>query len=99
MPEELEPQEEAADLSHDLDMVTIFSSSNYDAEMEAMSIHGILESSGISAEVIGTSTLPVLEFQVQVPREDAEEARRLLAEAQAGGPAAAAEAEAEGEAV
>jgi len=98
MPEELEPQEEAADPSHELDMVTIFSSSNHDAEMEAMAVHGIMESAGIEAEVVGPSTIPVLEFLVQVPREDADEARRLLAEAQAAGPAAADAAEAEGEA-
>jgi hypothetical protein len=46
---------------------------------------------------VGTSTLPVLEVEVQVPREDLEEARRIIAEAQAAGPAAAAEAEAAGE--
>ena len=85
------------DDSHDMDMVTLFSSSNHDAEMEAMQIHGVLESNGIQAYVVGTSTLPVLEVEVQVPREDLEEARRIIAEAQAAGPAAAAEAEAAGE--
>jgi hypothetical protein len=85
------------DDSHDMDMVTLFSSSNHDAEMEAMQIHGMLESNGIPSMVVGTSTLPVLAFEVQVPKEDLEEAERVLAEAKAAGPAAAAEAEAAGE--
>ena len=85
------------DTSHDMDMVTLFTSSNHDAEMEAMQIHGMLESNGIPSIMVGTSALPVLAFQVQVPRENLEEAERILAEAQAAGPAAAAEAEAAGE--
>ena len=84
------------DVSHEMDMVTLFSSSSFDAEMEAMQIHGVMEANGIESIVIGTSTLPVLEFEVQVPRENLEEAQRILAEAQAAGPAAAAEAEAAG---
>jgi Putative prokaryotic signal transducing protein len=76
-----------------MDLETVFSSSNYDAEMEAMAIHGILQSSGIPSVLVGTSTLPVFEFQVQVPRSDLEEARRILADAEAAGPAAALEGE------
>jgi len=90
----MEPEPDA---SHEMDMVTLFSSSNHDAEMEAMQIHGLMEANGIAAIVVGTSTLPVLEFEVQVPREHLEEAQRILAEAQAAGPAAAVEAEAAGE--
>ena len=85
------------DASHEMDMVALFSSSNYDAEMEAMQIHGILEANGIQSIVVGTSTIPSLEFEVQVSRENLDEAQRILAEAQAAGPAAAAEAEAAGE--
>jgi len=80
-----------------MDMVTLFSSSNHDAEMEAMQIHGILESNGIPSVLVGASTLPVLEFEVQVPKENLEEAQRILAEAQAAGPEAAVEAEAASE--
>jgi putative signal transducing protein len=80
-----------------MDMVNIFSSSNYDAEMEAMQIHGVMEANGIPCIVVGPGTLPVLEFEVQVPRERLEQAERILAEAQAAGPAGAAEAEAAGE--
>ncbi|HZT28624.1 MAG TPA: hypothetical protein VFA33_01985 [Bryobacteraceae bacterium] len=93
MPEELEPETEAVDPSHELDLVPIFSSSNVDAEMEAMAIHGILEANGIPAVVVGASTIPVLQFQVQVPRSRTAEAERAIAEAREAGPAAAAEAE------
>jgi len=85
------------DTSHEMDMVTLFSSSNHDAEMEALQIRGVMEANGIPAFVVGTSTIPVLEFEVQVPRENLEEAQRILAEAQAAGPEGAAEAEAAGE--
>jgi hypothetical protein len=95
MAEDREP--ETVDTSHDLDLVTLFSSSNHDAEMEAMSIHSILQANGIESVVVGASTIPVLAFQVQVPRTDLEQARRVLAEAQEAGPAAAAEAEAASE--
>ena len=89
--------ERDVDPSSDLDVVTLFSSSNTDAEMEAINIRGLLESNGIEAIVVGPRVLPSLEFQVQVPRAKAEEARRLNAEARAAGPAAAAEAEASSE--
>ena len=85
------------DLSHDLDMVTLFSSSNYDAEMEANAIHGVLEANGIPSIVVGTAQIPVFEFQVQVPRSRLTEAEQALAEAREAGPNAASEAEAAGE--
>jgi hypothetical protein len=81
------------DPSHDLDMVTLFSSSNHDAEMEANSIHALLEANGFPSFVVGTAQLPSLEFQVQVPKSVLEEARRLVEQAKEGGPAAALEAE------
>jgi len=90
----MEPEPDA---SHEMDMVALFSSSNHDAEMEAMQIRGMLESNGIPSVVVGPSTIPVLEFEVQVPRENLEEAQRILAEAQAAGPEGAAEAEAASE--
>jgi hypothetical protein len=92
-----QPDEGGVDPSHDLDMVTLFSSSNIDAEMEANAIHGILTASGIPSVVVGASPIPSLEFQVQVPRAAVEEAERLLDEARAAGPEAAAEAEAASE--
>ena len=79
--------------SHDLDMVTLFSSMNHDAEMEANAIHGVLEASGIPSILVGTPQIPAFEFQVQVPKARLEEAERALAEAQEAGPEAAVEAE------
>ena len=78
-------------------MVTLFSSSAHDAEMEADNVHALLEANGIPSIMVGPSVLPVVEFQVQVPRERLEEARTVIDEAEAAGPEAAAEAEAEGE--
>jgi hypothetical protein len=88
-----QPHTEHVDLSHDLDMVILFSSSNVDAEMEATAIHSMLQSNGVPSLVVGASTIPVLEFQVQVPRAFADEAERLLEEARSAGPEAADEAE------
>ncbi|MGI8988874.1 MAG: hypothetical protein ACR2I2_04700 [Bryobacteraceae bacterium] len=85
------------DDSNDLDLVPFFNSSNNAAEMEAMAIHGILEANGIPSVTIGASSIPSLEFQVQVPRSRLQEAERAVAEAKAGGPAAADEAELAGE--
>ena len=85
------------DPSHDLDMVTLFSSLNHDAEMEANAIHGLLEANGIPSMVVGTPQIPAFEFQVQVPKSRLEEAERVLAEAQEAGPEAAVEAEQAGE--
>ncbi len=90
---------EEPDDSHELDMVNVFSSSNHDAEMEALAIQGVMDANGIPAMIVGPGTLPVLEFEVQVPKERLAEARQALAEAKAAGPAAAAEAEAASEEV
>lgn len=87
----------AEDDSDSLDLVPFFSSSNNAGEMEAMAIHGILEAYGIPSVMIGASSIPSLEFQVQVPRARLEEAERAVAEAKAGGSAAAEEAELAGE--
>jgi hypothetical protein len=85
------------DPSSDLDSVAVFSSSNHDGEMEATAIRGMLQSNGIDAMLVGPSVIPSLEFQVQVPRSEALEAARLISEARAAGPEAAAEAEAASE--
>ena len=79
---------------HELKMATLFSSMNHDAEMEAMALHGMLEANGIESTVVGPSTIPSVEFQVQVPRSQLAEAEKLLADARETGPAAAEEAEA-----
>jgi hypothetical protein len=97
MAEEPESESSSVDNSHELDMVTLFSSSNHDAEMVAMAIHSILQANDIPSVLVGSSTLPSLAFQVQVPKTDLEEAQRVMAEAEEAGPAAAAEAEAASE--
>jgi len=75
----------------------VFSSSTHDAELEADNIHALLDANGITNIIIGPSVLPIVEFQVQVPRAQLEEARKVIAEAEAAGPEAAAEAEKETE--
>jgi hypothetical protein len=92
-PEYLTPE----DPSHGMDMVAVFSETGAMAEMEALSIQGILEASGIPFTVFGNSTLPVTEFSVQVPVSRLTEAQKVIADAQAAGPAAAEQAEREGE--
>ncbi len=74
-------------------LTPVFSSSNHDAEMEAMAIKGVLDSSGISAVIVGPAVLPNLEFQVQVPAELLEQARQVIRDARQGGRKAAEEAE------
>ena len=75
-------------------MVAVFSSSNHDAEMESLAVQSMLQANGIPAMVVGPHVLPNLEFQVQVPEHTLAEAQRLIDEARAAGPQAAAEAEA-----
>jgi hypothetical protein len=88
-----DPEPFEVDPSHALDLVTLFSSSNPDAEMEANAIHGVLEANGIMSLVVGAPQIHSLGFEVQVPRANIEEAERVLAEAKEAGPAAAVEAE------
>ncbi|MBI2679376.1 MAG: hypothetical protein HYX25_00025 [Candidatus Solibacter usitatus] len=88
---------EPSDPSHDLDLVTLFSSSRHDAEAEALTVHGVLESNGIPSFIVGPAQIPSLEFVVKVPQSHLENAERALAEAKAGGAKAAAEGEAASE--
>jgi hypothetical protein len=78
--------------SRALDMVALYDSSTVDAEMEADMIRGVLDSSGIPSLVKRAGPFP-LAFQVLVPRGKLQEAQRLVEEARAAGPEAAAEAE------
>ena len=83
---------------HENEMVTLFSSINHDAEMEALEIQSLLKANGIDSVVVGSSTIPAVEFQVQVERSQLEAAEKVLADAREAGPAAAEEAEAASEA-
>src|SRR6266542_4293345 len=60
MAQDQDPEQESQqfDSSHELDLVPFFSSSNTDAEMEALAIQGILEANGIPAVFVGASTIP-----------------------------------------
>jgi hypothetical protein len=95
--DEAEQAGSSVDPSHAFDMVPVYSSLAVDAEMEADVIHGVLESNGIPSMVIRATGLSPLGFEVQVPRARLEEAERMIAEAEAAGPEAAAEAEAASE--
>ena len=95
--EEDQPVEGLVDTSHELDMVSLYTSQTIDAEPEADVIRGILEANGIPALVVRAMGFPPLGFEVQVPQARLEEARRIIAEQQAAGPEAAAEAEAASE--
>jgi hypothetical protein len=85
------------DPSADLDMVTLYEAQVVDAEIEADMIRGVLESNGIPALVMSNFGYPNLGFEVKVPRAMLEDARRLVEEAKAAGPEAAAEAERDSE--
>lgn len=78
-----------------LDMVDLFDG-GVESESEADIIRGILESAGIES-ILGESPYHSLAVQLKVPRGKVGEAKRLIEEAQAAGPQAAAEAEAQSE--
>jgi len=88
---------EIPDDSHALDMIVVFRAAGTDTESEAMNVKGLLQASSVPAEIVGDTRYPNLPQQVRVPRAQVTEARRLIAEALAAGPAAAEEAEAESE--
>lgn len=78
--------------THALDMVTLPGGS-VSSEMEADIIRGVLEANGIPSMVAAAAQYPNLGFEVKVPRGRVVEAEKLVAEAQAAGPAAAEAAE------
>lgn len=88
------PDEELIEVddSPSLDAETVFEASGgTTSEFEALSVKGMLEAAGIATVLVGDAVLPNLPFQVQVAREHADDARKLIAEAQAAGPLAAEE--------
>jgi Putative prokaryotic signal transducing protein len=90
---------EAGDPSSHLDLSEpIFSSrGSSTAEFEATEIKTLLEANNIAAVVVGDSVLPNLPFEVRVAKEDVERAQELIKDQTDGGPAAAEQAELEGE--
>jgi hypothetical protein len=97
--EQDQPGKDALLTSHALDMVTLWTSDagTVTAEMEADNIRGVLESNDIPVMVVGASQYPNLGFEVKVPRGKLKEAEELIEQAEAAGPEAANEAEAESE--
>jgi len=91
------PEGGQVDTSHDLDLVPLYSSQTFEAEMEVEVIRSILDANGIPSVLSSNPYSNVLGFELKVPRNRAEEARRVIAEQQAAGPEAAAEAEAASE--
>jgi hypothetical protein len=89
--------EQPVDLSHDLDMVPVYSSGTGNAEVQALEIRSILDAQGIPSVLVSGSMFPSLEFQVRVPKTRLDEARQAIAAAEAAGPEAAEAAELESE--
>jgi hypothetical protein len=87
-PEDDESQVAHEGLSHDLDFVSLFSSQNNDAEMEAIMIQSMLESNGIPCVVIGSAQYPSLGFEVRVPKSRLEEAVAVVEAARQSGATA-----------
>ena len=83
--------------SSDLDLVTVFEADGATGEMESMEVQAVLEANGIPAVTVGASVIPSLPFEVRVPKERIEEARKAIVEAEEAGPLAAEEAERESE--
>jgi len=78
----------------DAELETIYRSESATlGEVEATGLKAMLEASGIECLIVGDSVLPNLGFEVRVSSDRAAEARRVIADALAGGPAAAEEAE------
>jgi hypothetical protein len=90
---QVEDELEPADPSEGLDLVTVFRSAGTAAEMEAVSIHSVLEAGGIEAMIIGDSRYPIFPQDVRVAREHEAQARQMIEDALAAGPAGAEEAE------
>ena len=84
---------ELADPSHTLDPVTVFRAAHTQGVFEARTVQALLEAEGIPTELVGDTRYPNLPYEIRVSQADAERAGALIAEAEALGPAAAAEAE------
>ena len=82
--------------THALDMVTL-PQGTVSTEYEADTIRGVLDANGSPSLMVMAAQYPVLGFEIRVPRGKLIEAERVVREALAAGPAAAAEAEAETE--
>jgi hypothetical protein len=80
---------EEVDDSENLDLETIYYSNGAMAEVETTGIKNVLQANGIAAVLVGDTVLPPLGFEVKVARDQVENAKRIIAEAEKDGPAAA----------
>jgi len=77
-------QKRKGDASRKFDLESVFhSEGSTTAEFEALSVKNLLEANGIPAVLVGDSVLPNFPFEVRVPRDQAQLARQLIAEAEA----------------
>ncbi len=78
------PQEFSQD-----EFITVFASRKHDAEQEAESIHGLLDSAGLESLIVRENVpeLPVGKVSVKVLESNADDAKRLIAEARRQGSA------------
>lgn len=85
MPEEFSPQEYSPD-----ELVTVFRSRSHSAEVEAESIHGLLQSADLKSLIVRENVpeLPTGYVEVKVLASEADEARQLIQSARQGGTAA-----------
>ena len=91
-------EEQPENPSHGLDMVPFYFSQTIEAASEAEIIKGILEANGVPTVMTNEAPgFPNLGYILSVPRDRLEEARRIIAEQEAAGPEAAAEAESQSE--
>ncbi len=81
MPEAFSPQDYSTD-----ELVTVFRSRNHSAEVEAESIHGLLQSAELKSLIVRENVpeLPTGWVEVRVLSSEADEARQLIADAQLG---------------
>ncbi len=80
-------------------LVTVFAGNGFTAEMEAQSVHGLLQANGIESVVVRENVpeIPVGRVEVRVVASEAARAEELIREAQETGAAAADLGEAESE--
>jgi hypothetical protein len=95
--DEEQPESGTVDLSHDLDLVSLYSSQTFEAEMEVEVVRSILDAHGIPSVLSSNPYSNVLGYELKVPRNRLQDARRVIDEQRAAGPEAAAEAEAASE--
>jgi hypothetical protein len=88
VPEEFSPQDYSTD-----EFVTVFRSRQHDAEVEAESIRGLLESAGLKSLIVRENVpeLPTGWVELKVLASDAKEAKELIENARGSSEAAGSE--------